>query len=335
MGCYLEDYRARVGTWAGRYTCRGVPKRGDANRDTGHCLGLTMLSSMVLAVLLVIGGVERNPGPVVEGGNTVQLLCTGCGRNLRSGIQCELCERWYHYSCGNVKAQAAEREKWSCDKCRTERIRMLEEELHNALRQIDELKARNRKLEEKLLLAGAGKRNIVPTEQKAAKCVVVGDSVVRNVGTEHTDMKVECFPGIKTEQLRRVIDKRDLGCPETVIIHVGTNDLKTTRNLDFVMGEVYTLMAKVKDKCPNCRLVLSGVLRRRDVSWRRIGALNDRFDWIANALGITFVDPNSWIQDGDFAGDGLHLNGRGKRRLGQLYARVSGLDGGGSSRRKE
>jgi hypothetical protein len=87
---------------------------------------------------------------------------------------------------------------------------MLQEELHNALRQIDELKARNRKLEEKLLLAGAGKRDIVPTEQKAVKCVVVGDSMVRNVGTEHTDMMVECFPGIKTEQLRRVIDKRDL-----------------------------------------------------------------------------------------------------------------------------
>jgi undecaprenyl pyrophosphate synthase len=96
-----------------------------------------------------------------------------------------------------VKAQAAEREKWSCDKCRTERMRMLEEELHKALRQIDELKARNRKLEEKLLLAGGGKKDIVPTEQKAAKCVVVGDSMVRNVGTEHTDMKVECFPGLK------------------------------------------------------------------------------------------------------------------------------------------
>jgi len=84
-------------------------------------------------------------------------------------------------------------------------------------------------------------------------------------------------------------------------------------------------------KLPNCRLVLSGVLRRRDASWRRIGALNDRFDWAANALGLTFVDPNSWIEDGDFARDGLRLNGRGKRRLGHLCARISGLDDGGSA----
>jgi len=122
------------------------------------------------------------------------------------------------------------------------------------------------------------------------------------------------------------MEKTDLVRPEALIIHVGTNDLRTTRNLDFVMGELYALVSTAKKKLPNCRLVLSGVLRRRDVSRRRIGALNGRFDWVANALGLTFVDPNRWIEDGGSARDGLHLNGRGKRQLEQLYARVSGLD---------
>jgi len=324
-----------VGSWAGRVSWRGVPRRGDADGKTGEYLGLTVLSSVVLAMLLIIGGVEQNPGPVVEVENTVRLLCTGCGRNLKSGIQCELCGRWYHYSCGSVKAQAAERENWNCDKCRTEKVKMLQEDLQNALRQIDELKAINRELEAKLLLAGTGKENAMPTKENYTKCMVVGDSIVRNVGTGHTDMTVQCFPGIKTEQLHRVIERSDLGSPETAIIHVGTNDLRTTRNLDFLMGEAYALAATVKKKLPNCRLVLSGVLRRRDTSWRRIGALNDRLDWVANALGLTFVDPNSWIEDGDFARDGLHLNGRGKTRLGQLYARVSGLDVGGSTGSKK
>ena len=101
------------------------------------------------------------------------------------------------------------------------------------------------------------------------------------------------------------------------------------------MEEVYALVATAKRKLPNCRLVLSGVSRRRDVSWRRTGALSDRFDWVAKALGLTFVDPNSWIENGDFVRDGLHLNGRGKRRLGQLYARFSGLDVGGSAGSKK
>ena len=130
-------------------------------------------------------------------------------------------------------------------------------------------------------------------EQKVAKCLVVGDSMLRNEGAEHADMMAECFPGIKTEQLHRVIEKKGLGSPETVLIHVGTNDLRTTRNLDFVMAEVYALVATTKRKLPKRRLVLSGVLRRRGVSWRRIGTHNARFDWVANALGLTFVDPNS------------------------------------------
>jgi hypothetical protein len=87
--------------------------------------------------------------------------------------------------------------------------------------------------------------------------MVVGDSVVRCVGAEHTEMMVECFPGIKTEQLHKVIDQRDLGSPETVIIHVGTNDLRTTKNLDLVMGEVYTLMTTAKVKCPRYDVFVS------------------------------------------------------------------------------
>ena len=116
----------------------------------------------------------------MEGENTVRLLCTGWAKNPKSGIQCELCGHWYHYSCGSVKAQAAERENCNCGKCRTVKVRMLQDDLHNALRHIDELKARNRMLEEKLLLAGTGKRDTVPGKQTVAKYMVVGDSMLRN-----------------------------------------------------------------------------------------------------------------------------------------------------------
>jgi hypothetical protein len=335
MGCYLEDYRARVGTWAGRYTWRGGTKSGDDNGKTGKNLGSTMISFLILAVLLIIGGIEQNPGPAPESENTVRILCSGCGRNLKSGIQCEQCERWYHYSCGNVKTQAAERENWCCEKCRMLKVKDLEVKLQNALRQIGELTARNRELEEMLQVAGVGNKDTMPTNHKEAKCMVVGDSIVWNVGAEYADMKVECFPGIKTDQLQRVMERKEPDNAETLIIHVGTNDLRSTRNLDLIMGEIHELVTNVKKKLPNCKLVLSGVLRRRDVSWKRIGALNNKLDWVANAVGLTFVDPNSWIEEGDFSGDGVHLNSRGKRHLGSLYARVSGLEGGGSAEKNQ
>ena len=56
-----------------RFARRGVTRLGDANQTTCFCLGLTVLSSTLLAVLLIIGGIEQNPGPVVKMVNTVQL----------------------------------------------------------------------------------------------------------------------------------------------------------------------------------------------------------------------------------------------------------------------
>jgi hypothetical protein len=73
---------------------------------------------------------------------------------------------------------------------------------------------------------------------------VLGYSIIRNVEADH--LRVQGFPGIRTEQLQRVMDNGDLGSPENVIIHVGTNDLRRTSNLDYVMGDVYALVNKAK-----------------------------------------------------------------------------------------
>jgi hypothetical protein len=108
----------------------------------------------------------------------------------------------------------------------------------------------------------AGRHDTVWRQHEGAECLVLGVSIIRNVESKH--VRVQCFPGIRTEQLLRVMENRDLGSPDTVVIHVGTTDLRQTENLD-VMGDMYTLVNKAKIKFPQSRLFLSGVLRRRDV----------------------------------------------------------------------
>jgi hypothetical protein len=120
------------------------------------------------------------------------------------------------------------------------------------------------------------------------------------------------------------LDNRDLGTPDT-----GTNDLKPSVNLDYVMGEVYSLVNMAQVKFPQSKILLSGVLRRTDVAWRLIGSLDDRYDWITKRLGVTFVNRNSWLEDWDFGRDGLYINRRRVRRLSQLYSRVDALGGRG------
>jgi hypothetical protein len=50
----------------------------------------------------------------------------------------------------------------------------------------------------------------VSGQHQGGKCLVLvlGNSVIWNVGSDSSDMIIECFPGIRTEQLHRVIDKR-------------------------------------------------------------------------------------------------------------------------------
>ena len=172
-------------------------------------------------------------------------------------------------------------------------VRLLEEKLQNALLQIDDLPRKNKALEEQLRLATDGREvgmwDTVLGCRKGGECLVLSDSIVRNVGTECSDMKVECFPGIRTELLHRVVQNRDLASPDTVVLHVGTNDLRTG-NLVCVMGYFYDLVNKAKTKFSKSRVVVSGVLRRT-------GAVNSRHEWIANTLGVNFVDPNSWVDD--------------------------------------
>jgi hypothetical protein len=93
-------------------------------------------------------------------------------------------------------------------------------------------------------------------------------------------------------------------------------------------GDVFDFVNTAKTKFSTSRVVLSGVLHRRGVSWRRIGAVNSRYEWIEKTLAVTFVDPNILVDDWDFGRDGLHINQIGAKNLGQLYSRVCGIGGG-------
>jgi len=100
-----------------------------------------------------------------------------------------------------------------------------------------------------------GNGDTVTVKPVGEKCLVLGDSTVRNVGAEKPNIMVECFPGIRADQLRRVMENRDFGHSDAVVIHVGTNDVRRSRNLDNIMGEVYDLVNTAKAKFPSSRLV--------------------------------------------------------------------------------
>jgi hypothetical protein len=148
--------------------------------------------------------VEPNPGPGVEADIIVQVQCSSCNKNLRFGAQCDTCGRWLHNSCGNVKCQTADSEKWCCDRCRWEKLHHLEVKLQIALEPIENLKWKNKGLEDQLREVVAGReacrRDTARRQVGGEKCLVLDDSIIRKVKTEHMSvLSVRCFPSIRTE----------------------------------------------------------------------------------------------------------------------------------------
>jgi hypothetical protein len=164
-----------------------------------------------LVVLLVIGGVEQNPGPGVEDESFMQVMCSGCNRSPKLGTQCDTCGHWFHHSCKNV--QLVDSGKWNYERCKWKRLCLLEEKLQNALIQIKHLKLKKKRLEEQLQVVATGNKigshDMVQEHHEGEQRLVVGDSIIRNVGTGQNNMKAECFPGIRTKQLHRILDNRD------------------------------------------------------------------------------------------------------------------------------
>ncbi|KAK7862342.1 hypothetical protein R5R35_011570 [Gryllus longicercus] len=118
MGCSLEVYRARIGNWAGRAGCGEL--RASFPRRDGY-LGLTATVSVLLvsliSVLLVIGGLELNPGPT----------CFVCRRALKSGAECSVCGKWYHNSCERIRDVDIIGDEWSCNRCTRKNVKVLSE----------------------------------------------------------------------------------------------------------------------------------------------------------------------------------------------------------------
>jgi len=121
----------------------------------------------------------------------------------------------------------------------------LEQKLRDAQIQIEELKRRNKALEEQLQLAengnNVGSADTVTVKRVGEKCLVLGASILRNVGTENPNMRVECIPGVRVDERRNVMENRDFRHSDAVVIHVGTNDVRRSRNLDCIMGKCIIL----------------------------------------------------------------------------------------------
>ncbi|KAG8263599.1 hypothetical protein J6590_029077 [Homalodisca vitripennis] len=116
--------------------------------------------------------------------------------------------------------------------------------------------------------------------------------------------------------------------PKLIFIHAGTNNLVNGYNggagynggwgKKAALHSMADLLSVAKGQFPESRIILSGVLKRGDISNSSIYLFNEQLDLMCNNFGVVFVDANDSIKRYHLARDGRHLNRTGNHLLGNF-----------------
>src|SRR6218665_1309126 len=161
------------------------------------------------------------------------------------------------------------------------------------------------------------KQEKAATSQRKGRVLLVGDSLVRHVGRnleqQCAGLSTVCKPGGRIEQMVPEIEKR--GKEDTVIVQVGTNNLRTCMDETEEMMQKYEEMIQRLKEERLGEVVVMGILPRQDLSEaldsKRV-EVNRRLKEMCGGSKVRYCDVefNPWR--GGFLGrDGLHLNARG------------------------
>ena len=151
--------------------------------------------------------------------------------------------------------------------------------------------------------------------------VIVGDSIIKYVkGWELSNaserVTVKSFSGATVDDMKDFIKPILRKKPEKLILHIGTNDLRSTVDLKVVADKVSNLVQTIYQQCPDIKVIVSGILTRKDVNGiaDRVRQTNSLIESSCCENGWVFIE-NSNIKDSQLNSRGLHLNPSGSLLL--------------------
>lgn len=157
--------------------------------------------------------------------------------------------------------------------------------------------------------------------------MLLGDSLVRGVGVQAGGkLEVRVLPGIGVSRMKKVLEEvsEEDAAGKGVIIHVGTNDVSGRDGWGKVklVHEMEKVVTVAREKFGVGRVVVSGILYRRDMRKSVVDGMNDFLGRMCERMNVCFLEANYWLQGEGLGRDGLHLSSAGQRVFGELMERV-------------
>ena len=139
------------------------------------------------------------------------------------------------------------------------------------------------------------KNDVTPTDKTRKKTVViVGDSIVRNVPNRSLNQSlkeyfsvVKSFPGATTQDMKDYIKPNIAGKPGVVILHTGTNDLKSNQNPSDIANDIFNLAKNIKNS--GTEVSISSLIPRGDRLSKKEKKVNKELQEKYTAENFAFI----------------------------------------------
>ena len=175
-------------------------------------------------------------------------------------------------------------------------------------------------------------RSVENSSNQRSTTVIIGDSIISRLqGWRMSDKKnkviVRSFPGAKVDDLFHYVIPTLQTKPDRIIVHVGSNDLKTTEPRA-VAEKVVELCEFIEAKSPSTKILVSELTPRNDFDHA-----NDLRKQV-NKIVRSFAKSRDWasahypeMNIGHLNSRGVHLNTQGTSKLARyLKQYISGSD---------
>ena len=162
------------------------------------------------------------------------------------------------------------------------------------------------------------KSNKTPRKNKLPVTVILGDSIVKDVkgwklSEDKNKVVVKHFSGAKTKDMESYIIPTLEQNPETIIIHSGTNDLKSDISPEEIAKDIIKLTTSCKTQTN--KVILSSIVPRYDNLNEKATRVNKCLKKECEARNICFIDHRNISPKYNCNRSGLHLNYSGTKKL--------------------
>ena len=141
------------------------------------------------------------------------------------------------------------------------------------------------------------------------KCIKLGERIF-----------VKTFPGATTKCMIDCAKPTMKHKPDFVILHTGTNDLKSTNSPEEISDEVIRLAINMKTDSND--IAISGILTRNDELNMKSQKVNELLQIKCSQYSLVFIKHSNIVKNKHLNNSGLHLNYMGTVTVANNFLKI-------------